>query len=103
MRVLVACAAVGTGRLLIPRLLEAGHEVVGMTRRHDKAGALAALGARGIVVDALDREAVRPAGLAAAPPAGGRPPPPPPPGKQPRDPPPLPPPPRGGSERTPPP
>jgi 2-alkyl-3-oxoalkanoate reductase len=67
MRVLVAGASGAIGRFLIPQLLEAGHDVVGMTRRHDKAAALTELGARGIVVDALDREAVRRAVLDAAP------------------------------------
>jgi 2-alkyl-3-oxoalkanoate reductase len=47
--------------------VEAGHEVVGLTRRRDKADALGALGARGAVVDALDREAVRQVVLDAAP------------------------------------
>jgi len=67
MRVLVAGASGAIGRFLIPQLLEAGHEVVGLTRRQAKADALTALGARGVVVDALDREAVRRAVLDAAP------------------------------------
>jgi nucleoside-diphosphate-sugar epimerase len=67
MRVLVAGASGAIGQFLIPQLVEAGHEVVGMTRRQDKADALAALGARGVVVDAFDREAVRRAVLDAAP------------------------------------
>jgi nucleoside-diphosphate-sugar epimerase len=59
MKVLVAGASGAIGRHLLPQLVGAGHEVVGMTRRQDKADALSALGARGVVVDALDREAVR--------------------------------------------
>jgi nucleoside-diphosphate-sugar epimerase len=58
-KVLVAGASGAIGHSLIPQLVAAGHEVVGMTRRQDKADALAALGARGVVADALDREAVR--------------------------------------------
>jgi nucleoside-diphosphate-sugar epimerase len=59
MKVLVSGASGAIGRVLVPQLVEAGHEVVGMTRRQDKADALTELGARGVVVDALDREAVR--------------------------------------------
>jgi 2-alkyl-3-oxoalkanoate reductase len=59
MKVLVSGASGAVGRFLIPQLLQAGHEVVGMTRRQDKADALTELGARGVVVNALDREAVR--------------------------------------------
>jgi 2-alkyl-3-oxoalkanoate reductase len=67
MKVLVSGASGAIGRFLIPQLLQAGHGVVGMTRRQDKADALSELGARGIVVDALDREAVRRVVLDAAP------------------------------------
>jgi 2-alkyl-3-oxoalkanoate reductase len=67
MRVMVSGASGAIGRFLIPQLVEAGHEVVGLTRRRDKADALGALGARGAVVDALDREAVRQVVLDAAP------------------------------------
>jgi nucleoside-diphosphate-sugar epimerase len=67
MKVLVSGASGAIGSFLIPQLLEAGHEVVGMTRRQDKADALTELGARGVVVDALDREAVRRVVLDAAP------------------------------------
>jgi 2-alkyl-3-oxoalkanoate reductase len=59
MKVLVAGASGAIGRSLIPQLVGAGHEVVGMTRHQDRADALAGLGARGVVVDALDRAAVR--------------------------------------------
>jgi nucleoside-diphosphate-sugar epimerase len=59
MKVLVSGASGAIGRFLIPQLVEAGHEVVGLTRRQDKADALGEFGGRGVVVDALDREAVR--------------------------------------------
>ena len=59
MKVLVAGASGAIGRHLIPQLVGAGHEVVAMTRHQDRADALSGLGARGVVVDALDREAVR--------------------------------------------
>ena len=67
MKVLVSGASGAIGRFLIPQLVQAGHEVVGMTRRQDRADALSELGARGIVVDALDRQAVRRVVLDAAP------------------------------------
>jgi nucleoside-diphosphate-sugar epimerase len=67
MRVLVSGASGAIGRFLIPQLVEAGHEVTGMTRRQDRADDLARLGAQGVVVDALDREAVRRVVLDAAP------------------------------------
>jgi 2-alkyl-3-oxoalkanoate reductase len=67
MKVLVSGASGAIGRFLIPQLVEAGHEVIGMTRRQDKADALDRLGARGLVVDALDRDAVRRVVLDAAP------------------------------------
>jgi 2-alkyl-3-oxoalkanoate reductase len=59
MKVLVSGASGAIGRFLIPQLVAAGHEVVGTTRRQDRADALSALGARGVLLDALDREAVR--------------------------------------------
>jgi nucleoside-diphosphate-sugar epimerase len=59
MKVLVSGASGAIGQFLIPQLVAAGHEVVGTTRRQDRADALAVLGARGVVLDALDREAVR--------------------------------------------
>jgi nucleoside-diphosphate-sugar epimerase len=59
MKVLVSGASGAIGQFLIPQLIAAGHEVVGTTRRQDRADALAALGARGVLLDALDREAVR--------------------------------------------
>jgi len=46
------------GARVVPRLLAAGHEVVGMTRRRESAHALVALGATAAVADALDRAAL---------------------------------------------
>jgi nucleoside-diphosphate-sugar epimerase len=55
MRVFVAGATGAVGRRLVPLLLQAGHEVIAATRRAEK---LATLGARGVVLDLLDRESV---------------------------------------------
>jgi nucleoside-diphosphate-sugar epimerase len=46
------------GRQLVPRLLEAGHRVVGMTRTDSKRAELWDLGAQPVVADALDPEQV---------------------------------------------
>ena len=56
MKVFVAGATGTIGRRLVPLLVQAGHDVVGMSRDQERAGALASLGARGIVCDVYDRE-----------------------------------------------
>jgi nucleoside-diphosphate-sugar epimerase len=58
MRVFVAGATGAIGRRLVPLLVEQGHEVTATTRSRHKAGELAALGARPVVVDGLDGEGV---------------------------------------------
>jgi nucleoside-diphosphate-sugar epimerase len=58
MRVLIAGATGAVGRRLVPRLLQAGHEVVATTTSPGKADGLRALGALPVVVDVLDRDAV---------------------------------------------
>src|ERR687886_2195497 len=58
MRVFVAGATGAIGRQLVPRLVEAGHEVHGMTPRESKQATLRALGALPVVADALDPEQV---------------------------------------------
>ncbi|MFG2018220.1 NAD-dependent epimerase/dehydratase family protein [Actinomadura geliboluensis] len=58
MRVLIAGASGAIGSRLVPRLVEAGHEVVGTTRSPAKTGMLHALGAEPVVIDALDPDAV---------------------------------------------
>jgi nucleoside-diphosphate-sugar epimerase len=67
MKVFVAGATGALGRRLVPLLVGSGHEVVGMTRTASKQDALRALGARPIVADALDPEAVARAVAAAGP------------------------------------
>jgi nucleoside-diphosphate-sugar epimerase len=58
MKVFLAGASGALGKRLIPQLTEAGHHVVGTTRSDEKAGLLWDLGAKPVVVDALDRDAV---------------------------------------------
>jgi nucleoside-diphosphate-sugar epimerase len=56
MRVFVAGATGAIGRPLVPRLLAAGHEVVGMTRSEEKAAALRAAGADAVICDVYDAD-----------------------------------------------
>jgi nucleoside-diphosphate-sugar epimerase len=58
MRVFVAGATGAIGRQLVPRLVEAGHEVHGMTRSESKRAMLEELGAVPVVADALDPDQV---------------------------------------------
>jgi nucleoside-diphosphate-sugar epimerase len=58
MRVLVAGATGAIGKQLVPRLVAAGHEVVGMTRSESKRVLLRELGAEPVVADALDPDQV---------------------------------------------
>ncbi len=58
MKVFVAGATGVIGRQLLPRLVAAGHEVVGMTRTEAKQAAVYDLGATPVVADALDPEQV---------------------------------------------
>jgi nucleoside-diphosphate-sugar epimerase len=67
MKVFVAGATGALGTQLVPRLVAAGYEVVGMTRSAAKREQLRALGARPVVADALDPDAVAQAVAAAEP------------------------------------
>ncbi len=58
MKVLVAGATGALGKQLVPRLVSAGHEVVGMTRSASKLDAVRDLGATPAVADALDPDQV---------------------------------------------
>jgi nucleoside-diphosphate-sugar epimerase len=58
MRVFVAGATGAIGKQLVPRLVEAGHEVHGMTRSVSKQAMLHELGAVPVVADALDPDQV---------------------------------------------
>ncbi len=67
MRVFLAGATGVIGRRLVPRLIEAGHEVTGMTRSPAKHDQLRAAGAEPVLADAFDAAAVRAAVSAARP------------------------------------
>ena len=67
MRVFVAGASGAIGRPLVPRLVAAGHEVTGTTRSEERAEAIRAAGARAVICDALDADALRAAVVEAAP------------------------------------
>jgi nucleoside-diphosphate-sugar epimerase len=58
MRIFVAGASGLIGIRLVPLLVEAGHEVAGMTRSPDKAGRLRDLGAEPVICDVFDAEAL---------------------------------------------
>jgi 2-alkyl-3-oxoalkanoate reductase len=67
MKVFVAGATGALGRALVPQLVARGHEVVGMTRSAAKQDLLRSLGARPVVADALDPDAVAQAVASAEP------------------------------------
>jgi nucleoside-diphosphate-sugar epimerase len=58
MKVFVAGAAGAVGKRLLPLLAERGHELVGLTRSDASADLVRRLGARPVVADALDADAV---------------------------------------------
>ena len=55
MKVFVAGATGAIGKRLLPQLVDAGHEVVAMTRHQDMAGTIYDLGAVPVIGDGLDR------------------------------------------------
>jgi nucleoside-diphosphate-sugar epimerase len=58
MKIFVAGATGVIGRQLVPRLIAAGHEVIGTTRSESKSRELYDLGATPAIVDAFDRDQV---------------------------------------------
>ena len=67
MKVFVAGATGALGSKLVPQLVARGHEVVGMTRSASKQDLVRSLGARPVVADALDPDAVAQAVASAEP------------------------------------
>src|SRR5690606_7318844 len=58
MKIFIAGASGAIGRHLVAQLVARGHEVVGTTRSAAKTGALRALGAEPVIVNALDPDSV---------------------------------------------
>jgi nucleoside-diphosphate-sugar epimerase len=67
MKVFVAGATGALGRQLVPQLVARGHEVLGMTKTPSKQDLVRSLGARPVVADALDPDAVAQAVASAEP------------------------------------
>jgi nucleoside-diphosphate-sugar epimerase len=67
MKVFVAGASGAIGRPLVPKLVAAGHEVTGMTRRAQRAEVIRAAGAEAVVCDVFDAAALDRAVTAAEP------------------------------------
>ena len=67
MRVFVAGASGAIGRPLVAKLVAAGHEVTGMTRSEERAEQVRAAGARSVVGDVFDSDALHAAMREAAP------------------------------------
>ena len=59
MKIFVAGATGVIGRRLVPLLVEAGHDVVGMSRSAERAASLEDSGARGVVADVFDGDRLR--------------------------------------------
>lgn len=56
MRIFVAGASGVIGRLLLPQLVQAGHEVIGMTRKEEQRQAIEQTGAAAVLADVFNRE-----------------------------------------------
>lgn len=67
MRIFVAGASGVIGRILVARLVAAGHEMTGTTRSAERCAAIEAAGAQPVVVDAFDRGGLTAAVIAARP------------------------------------
>ncbi|OME02601.1 dTDP-glucose 4,6-dehydratase [Paenibacillus odorifer] len=58
MRIFVAGAAGVIGRSLLPKLLQAGHEVIGLTHKEENKTILESLGAQAVIADVYERESI---------------------------------------------
>lgn len=59
MRIFVAGATGAVGRFLLPKLIRAGHEVIGITQSESKKSIIEKTGAKALVTDVFDREAIQ--------------------------------------------
>lgn len=58
MRIFVAGSTGVIGRLLLPKLVGAGHEVIGMTHNKEHKTLIQGMGARAVIADVFDRESI---------------------------------------------
>ncbi|MCC2684337.1 MAG: dTDP-glucose 4,6-dehydratase [Paenibacillaceae bacterium] len=58
-KIFVAGATGVVGRLLLPKLIRAGHEVIGITQREGKKSIIEKMGAQAKLADVFDRQAIR--------------------------------------------
>lgn len=58
MKIFVAGAAGVIGRLLLPKLLQAGHEVIGLTHKEENKTILESIGAQAVIADVYERESI---------------------------------------------
>lgn len=56
MKIFVAGASGVIGRLLLPQLVQAGHDVIGMTRKEEQRESIEQTGAKAVLADVFDRE-----------------------------------------------
>ncbi|GIN20616.1 MAG TPA: NAD(P)-dependent oxidoreductase [Bacillus bacterium] len=59
MRIFVAGATGAVGRFLLPKLIRAGHEVIGITQNESKKSNIENTGSKALISDVFDREALR--------------------------------------------
>lgn len=59
MRIFVAGATGAVGCFLLPKLVRAGHEVIGITQSESKRSIIENTGAKALIADVFDREAIR--------------------------------------------
>ncbi len=67
MKILLAGATGVIGQPLLQRLVEAGHEVTGLPRSHERVGQIEQGGGKGLVCDVLEVDQIVQAARAAAP------------------------------------
>ncbi|HJP74788.1 MAG TPA: NAD-dependent epimerase/dehydratase family protein, partial [Pseudonocardiaceae bacterium] len=67
MRIVLAGASGVIGNRLVPALVAAGHDVIGLTRKENSAAAIRAHGAQAVLADVFDRGALSALVRAAAP------------------------------------
>ncbi|MFC3844646.1 NAD-dependent epimerase/dehydratase family protein [Paenibacillus sp. MAH-36] len=59
MRIFVAGATGAVGRILLPKLIRAGHDVIGITQSESKKTIIEKTGAKAIIANVFDRESLR--------------------------------------------